>query len=426
MAPGPRGPRATTPTVSARMADRAPLTVEKAWAVLGVPKGASLEQVRQAYRGALLKAHPDKGGDRDAFCLTQVAWQLLQKVAPPQAASGAAQTRKRRRASIGANQAPTQAKKPRLSRTKVATASDQTHSRQPVRGSTRPAAQQGSLRLASLRSSFAAAQAEQAPSPAEASPEAWVGDGAHSSPCDAPWRKLLPKRRPGDPFVDPLAVWKCQAMAAAATAHEGFASPSSPLPSFFIAGKAPARGLLRERSKTTPRLSTAAGSLGAKARIRRRSGDNAKGSRPSSGGVAAALARHVRQESRRVESVDLARNALDRCPMLARHLRAETAAREAAVASAPESDVEAVAARVRAAPREERRSLLESLPKATRAALEQYLVAQRATAAGDAGSTCSTSAGTGDAPSELAQSLCSGSTSQGSEGRGGGISSCML
>jgi hypothetical protein len=62
---------------------------------------------------------------------------------------------------------------------------------------------------------------------------------------------------------------------------------------------------------------------------------------------------------------------------------------------------------IRLAQREQRRSLLEALPKATRVALEQHLVAQRA-AATDTSSTCSTWVGPGDGSSD--PSRCSGST----------------
>lgn len=117
---------------------------------------------------------------------------------------------------------------------------------------------------------------------------------------------------------------------------------------------------------------------------------------------------------------DHGRLAEARCPMLARHLRAERVAVDAAnteqthrqatscdrttlggasvqhgdavalvapaVASRSPgvcqevlaSNLAALAARLRAAPRDERRTLLEALPKATRRALELHILAERA------------------------------------------------
>jgi len=53
------------------------LTASAARAVLGLPSGARWEQVRGAYRTALLEAHPDKGGDPERFRQVRRAWELL-------------------------------------------------------------------------------------------------------------------------------------------------------------------------------------------------------------------------------------------------------------------------------------------------------------------------------------------------------------
>lgn len=45
--------------------------------ILGVPAGASLSEIRDAYRQKSLKHHPDKGGDEWAFRLVSRAYEIL-------------------------------------------------------------------------------------------------------------------------------------------------------------------------------------------------------------------------------------------------------------------------------------------------------------------------------------------------------------
>lgn len=44
---------------------------------LGVPRGASSDEVKRAYRKRRAKAHPDKGGDTATFALVQKAFETL-------------------------------------------------------------------------------------------------------------------------------------------------------------------------------------------------------------------------------------------------------------------------------------------------------------------------------------------------------------
>mmetsp|Transcript_64295 Transcript_64295/g.119487 ORF Transcript_64295/g.119487 Transcript_64295/m.119487 type:complete len:370 (-) Transcript_64295:45-1154(-) len=53
------------------------LSVQAARAVLGLHAAPTWEQVRSAYRSALLEAHPDKGGDPERFRQVRRAWELL-------------------------------------------------------------------------------------------------------------------------------------------------------------------------------------------------------------------------------------------------------------------------------------------------------------------------------------------------------------
>jgi len=45
------------------------------YSVFGLKKSDSHEDMKKAYRSAILKAHPDKGGDADEFRFYQEAWQ---------------------------------------------------------------------------------------------------------------------------------------------------------------------------------------------------------------------------------------------------------------------------------------------------------------------------------------------------------------
>src|SRR5437763_16998469 len=46
-------------------------------AILGVPTGASLREIRDAYHQKSLKYHPDKGGDEWAFRMVARAYEIL-------------------------------------------------------------------------------------------------------------------------------------------------------------------------------------------------------------------------------------------------------------------------------------------------------------------------------------------------------------
>jgi hypothetical protein len=50
---------------------------EKLYKVLGVPKTASADEIKKAYRKIALKEHPDKGGDPDKFKAAQAAYDIL-------------------------------------------------------------------------------------------------------------------------------------------------------------------------------------------------------------------------------------------------------------------------------------------------------------------------------------------------------------
>lgn len=45
------------------------------YSVFGLKKSDSHEDMKKAYRSAILKAHPDKGGSADEFRFYQEAWQ---------------------------------------------------------------------------------------------------------------------------------------------------------------------------------------------------------------------------------------------------------------------------------------------------------------------------------------------------------------
>lgn len=47
------------------------------YTALGVEEGASRAEIKQAYRGIVIKAHPDRGGDSDAFIAVTKAYQVL-------------------------------------------------------------------------------------------------------------------------------------------------------------------------------------------------------------------------------------------------------------------------------------------------------------------------------------------------------------
>lgn len=382
------------------------LTLGSACQVLGVYKSASLEEVRQAYRKTVLKSHPDKGGDTDHFCLVQKAFQLL-KTDP----------------TISANVDRKEARKRRGSHPDAAVASAHAVKRRRL------------VRVGSNGANSSEKQGSSAMSPTPSSTGRLATLGADITEASEPKRHLHPlpvtlphllgARRPRAEAFDPILRWRAEAevLAAAAKGHAASSSTSSPL----LAGPPINCGFTASRSpwprpmSVSPIRRPAAPASRQHASMRRsptsklyssaqrKIASQAQASAAASGALASALARHVRRESARAAGED--KPVVDRCPMLHRHLRAESKAREAAAAIASTYDIEAVAASIRKAPKEERRFMLEELPKATRAALEQHLVAQRAAASGtDAGSSCSTSApsGGGDASS----STCGGGSTK--------------
>jgi hypothetical protein len=60
------------------------------WQVLGVPAGASLSEVKQAYRKRALETHPDRGGDADTFRAVHAAYEEALKRAGRRARSARA------------------------------------------------------------------------------------------------------------------------------------------------------------------------------------------------------------------------------------------------------------------------------------------------------------------------------------------------
>jgi DnaJ-domain-containing protein 1 len=64
-----------TPDVDFAEAEGDPL--EAAFAELGVPAGASQEEVKRAYRRKVKEVHPDQGGDEDAFRRVREAYTTV-------------------------------------------------------------------------------------------------------------------------------------------------------------------------------------------------------------------------------------------------------------------------------------------------------------------------------------------------------------
>ncbi len=67
----PTPPRPPKPPEAVRSAP------QSAWAVLGLEPGASLSDVKQAFRKRALETHPDQGGDAEAFRVVQAAYLKL-------------------------------------------------------------------------------------------------------------------------------------------------------------------------------------------------------------------------------------------------------------------------------------------------------------------------------------------------------------
>ena len=49
--------------------DKKPVDTEKFYKILEVPKTASVDEIKKAFRKKALKEHPDKGGDPEKVCL---------------------------------------------------------------------------------------------------------------------------------------------------------------------------------------------------------------------------------------------------------------------------------------------------------------------------------------------------------------------
>ena len=56
-----------------------PITLKDAYAVLGVRPGASVDEIRSAYRRQLSIHHPDAGGDADALMEINWAFAVLHR-----------------------------------------------------------------------------------------------------------------------------------------------------------------------------------------------------------------------------------------------------------------------------------------------------------------------------------------------------------
>lgn len=54
-------------------------SADAAYAVLGLPDGASLEEIKRAYRRKVKEVHPDQGGDRDEFQRVREAYDTARK-----------------------------------------------------------------------------------------------------------------------------------------------------------------------------------------------------------------------------------------------------------------------------------------------------------------------------------------------------------
>src|ERR1700733_2317600 len=50
----------------------------KFYELIGIPKTATTDEVKKAFRKLALKAHPDKGGDPEKFKEISVAYEVLQ------------------------------------------------------------------------------------------------------------------------------------------------------------------------------------------------------------------------------------------------------------------------------------------------------------------------------------------------------------
>lgn len=78
---GEAPPSRPEPNARASTAPRSesPTGAPSAWALLGVASGASLVEVRRAFRKRALESHPDRGGNADDFRAAQRAYERLSK-----------------------------------------------------------------------------------------------------------------------------------------------------------------------------------------------------------------------------------------------------------------------------------------------------------------------------------------------------------
>ena len=68
-------------------------TVDSPWAVLGLDEGATLAEVRRAFRARAKTTHPDHGGSRSEFEALRAAFEAARRVAADRAdAAGPRQT----------------------------------------------------------------------------------------------------------------------------------------------------------------------------------------------------------------------------------------------------------------------------------------------------------------------------------------------
>lgn len=57
-------------------------TTDSPWAVLGLDEGATLDEVRHAFREEAKRTHPDHGGDRARFEALRTAYGEVRRLAP--------------------------------------------------------------------------------------------------------------------------------------------------------------------------------------------------------------------------------------------------------------------------------------------------------------------------------------------------------